>query len=266
VRELTKALDNSKKESAGYMAEIELIAKEFESMQEQNARLVLQLSEKDDANTKLMSERIKSEQQQHLLREEGKTLAAQLKVAGEVAAAQKDLLLKEEAKVRSLEEQLLKANEQLALLNSTIELHKRTARDSAQQMIDLRAKLEFTTKTMEDLKKKVEEQTAVLEREEEHSSRLLEERNVLKRKLERLATRTADSLIEEELASVKKMLRCPVCDDRMKDTVITRCYHVFCNECVRNRLAVRNRKCPTCARSFGESDVHSIYLNLTKDD
>lgn len=39
-------------------------------MQEQNIRLMQQLREKDDANLKLMSERIKSTQIQKLLREE----------------------------------------------------------------------------------------------------------------------------------------------------------------------------------------------------
>ena len=43
-------------------------------MQEQNLRLLQQLREKDDANFKLMSERIKSNQIQKLLREEKEVL------------------------------------------------------------------------------------------------------------------------------------------------------------------------------------------------
>ena len=42
----------------------------FEDMQEQNLRLMQQLREKDDANFKLMGEKIKSNQVHKLLREE----------------------------------------------------------------------------------------------------------------------------------------------------------------------------------------------------
>lgn len=50
----------------------------FEDMQEQNSRLLLQLREKDDANFKLMSERIKSNQIYKLLKEEKEELADQV--------------------------------------------------------------------------------------------------------------------------------------------------------------------------------------------
>ena len=41
---------------------MEVTGQAFEDMQEQNSRLIQQLREKDDANFKLMSERIKSNQ------------------------------------------------------------------------------------------------------------------------------------------------------------------------------------------------------------
>lgn len=50
----------------------------FEDMQEQNSRLLQQLREKDDANFKLMSERIKSNQIYKLLKEEKEDLADQV--------------------------------------------------------------------------------------------------------------------------------------------------------------------------------------------
>lgn len=112
-----------------------------------------------------------------------------------------------------------------------------------------------------EYKKKVDEQSSVLERGDDKIARLMEERTLLKRKLERLSARgSVDALLEEEVTTLRvryahgdlccinpkplfqqKMLRCPVCNDNMKDTVITRCYHVFCNPCVKSRLQLRNR-------------------------
>lgn len=60
------------------MSEMDVTGQAFEDMQEQNSRLLQQLREKDDANFKLMSERIKSNQIYKLLKEEKEELADQV--------------------------------------------------------------------------------------------------------------------------------------------------------------------------------------------
>lgn len=60
------------------LSEMDVTGQAFEDMQEQNSRLMQQLREKDDANFKLMSERIKSNQIYKLLREEKEELADQV--------------------------------------------------------------------------------------------------------------------------------------------------------------------------------------------
>lgn len=61
---------------------MEVTGQAFEDMQEQNSRLIQQLREKDDANFKLMSERIKSNQIQRLAREERDMLMQQVNTLG----------------------------------------------------------------------------------------------------------------------------------------------------------------------------------------
>ncbi|ELR16638.1 zinc finger, C3HC4 type (RING finger) domain containing protein [Acanthamoeba castellanii str. Neff] len=263
IRELQKSLDATKAENAAYLSEMEVISKEFESTMEQNTRLLHELSDKDETTTKLMSDRIKSEQLQNQLREETKQLQFQIKLAGERYEQQKELLKREETKAKMIEEQMIKANEQISSFTNLIEAHKRAARDAAQQLVEFKAKLDQATAALAEYKKKLDEQSSALERGEDKISRLMEERNTLKRKVERLSARgSVDTLLEEEVSTLRKMLRCPVCNDNMKDTVITRCFHVFCNPCVKSRLQLRNRKCPGCAKPFGENDVHSIYLGF----
>lgn len=263
IRELQKSLDATKAENAAYLSEMEVISKEFESTMEQNTRLLHELSDKDETTTKLMSDRIKSEQLQNQLREETKQLQVQIKLAGERYEQQKELLKREETKAKMIEEQMIKANEQISSFTNMIEAHKRATRDAAQQLVEFKAKLDQATAALADYKKKLDEQSNALERGEDKIARLMEERNTLKRKVERLSARgSVDTLLEEEVSTLRKMLRCPVCNDNMKDTVITRCFHVFCNPCVKSRLQLRNRKCPGCAKPFGENDVHSIYLGF----
>lgn len=65
-------------EEEALLSEMDVTGQAFEDMQEQNSRLLQQLREKDDANFKLMSERIKSNQIYKLLREEKEELADQV--------------------------------------------------------------------------------------------------------------------------------------------------------------------------------------------
>lgn len=84
-------------EEDALLSEMDVTGQAFEDMQEQNIRLMQQLREKDDANFKLMSERIKSNQIHKLLKEEKEELADQLltlktQVRHETSAAWKDRL------------------------------------------------------------------------------------------------------------------------------------------------------------------------------
>lgn len=65
-------------EEEALLSEMDVTGQAFEDMQEQNLRLLQQLREKDDANFKLMSERIKANQIHKLLREEKDELAEQV--------------------------------------------------------------------------------------------------------------------------------------------------------------------------------------------
>lgn len=56
------------------------------------------------------------------------------------------------------------------------------------------------------------------------------------------------------------MLRCSVCKDRFKSVAITRCFHLFCKECIDENLRNRQRKCPACGEKFGQDDVTNIFF------
>lgn len=56
------------------------------------------------------------------------------------------------------------------------------------------------------------------------------------------------------------MLRCSVCKDRFKDCAITRCFHLFCKECIEENLRNRHRKCPACGEKFGADDIQRVFF------
>lgn len=65
---------------------------------------------------------------------------------------------------------------------------------------------------------------------------------------------------EEELQGYRSMVKCSVCSKNWKDTALTVCGHVFCQQCTRERLNARLRRCPTCNRGFSANDLLSIHL------
>ncbi|XP_066038015.1 E3 ubiquitin-protein ligase BRE1A-like isoform X2 [Chamaea fasciata] len=69
-----------------------------------------------------------------------------------------------------------------------------------------------------------------------------------------------DEILMEEIKDYKARLTCPCCNMRKKDAVLTKCFHVFCFECVKTRYDTRQHKCPKCNAAFGANDFHRIYI------
>jgi E3 ubiquitin-protein ligase BRE1 len=69
-----------------------------------------------------------------------------------------------------------------------------------------------------------------------------------------------DGSLTDELVIYKELLKCNSCHVRQKDTVLTKCMHVFCKHCIDARLETRQRKCPNCGEPFGMNDVKQIFL------
>ncbi|KAL6479906.1 hypothetical protein MHYP_G00109390 [Metynnis hypsauchen] len=87
----------------------------------------------------------------------------------------------------------------------------------------------------------------------------------LRRKIEKAKKpaeniRNGDEILNQEIIEYKARLTCPCCNSRMKDAVLTKCFHVFCFECVKTRYDTRQRKCPKCNAAFGANDFHRIYI------
>jgi len=63
-----------------------------------------------------------------------------------------------------------------------------------------------------------------------------------------------------ELDYYKKKVTCPICNQRERNTLLTKCYHVFCDICVKKTLSSRLRRCPACKKSFGIEGYREVFL------
>lgn len=253
-------------EEEALLNEMEVTGQAFEDMQEQNSRLIQQLREKDDANFKLMSERIKSNQLHKLAREEKDVLKEQVGTLTTQVDAANLVVRKLEEKERILQNTLTTVEKELTLRQQAMEMHKRKAIESAQSAADLKLHLEKYHSQMKEAQQVVAEKTSSLEAEAYKTKRLQEEIMQLKRKAERmkkmeLAGTTLDEVMMEEIREYKETLTCPSCKVKRKDAVLSKCFHVFCYDCLKTRYETRQRKCPKCNCAFGANDYHRLYLS-----
>ncbi|CAH1101653.1 unnamed protein product [Psylliodes chrysocephalus] len=253
-------------EEEALLNEMEVTGQAFEDMQEQNSRLIQQLREKDDANFKLMSERIKSNQLHKLAREEKDVLKEQVSTLTTQVDAGNLVVRKLEEKERILQNTLATVEKELALRQQAMEMHKRKAIESAQSAADLKLHLEKYHSQMKEAQQVVAEKTSSLEAEAYKTKRLQEEIAQLRRKAERMkkmemAGTTLDEVMMEEIREYKETLTCPSCKVKRKDAVLSKCFHVFCYDCLKTRYETRQRKCPKCNCAFGANDYHRLYLS-----
>uniref|UniRef100_A0AAY4ASC2 E3 ubiquitin protein ligase n=1 Tax=Denticeps clupeoides TaxID=299321 RepID=A0AAY4ASC2_9TELE len=264
IDHLQKKLAATKQEEEALLSEMDVTGQAFEDMQEQNSRLMQQLREKDDANFKLMSERIKSNQIYKLLREEKEELADQVLTFKTQVDAQLLVVQKLEEKEGILQSSLATLEKELTIRTQALELNKRKAVEAAQLAEDLKVQLEHTQAKMREIQASVLDNRTARERERGNLNRAQEDLSRLRRKLEKQKKMEvytdADEILQEEINQYKAKLRCPCCNTRDKETVLTKCFHVFCYECLKTRYDTRQRKCPKCNAAFGANDFHRIYI------
>lgn len=232
-----------------------------------------------------MSERIKSNQLHKLAREEKDVLKEQVSTLTTQVEAANLVVRKLEEKERILQNTLTTVEKELALRQQAMEMHKRKAIESAQSAADLKlhlgnclhkvklfivnllffSLLEKYHAQMKEAQQVVAEKTSSLEAEAYKTKRLQEEIAQLKRKAERmkkmeLAGTTLDEVMMEEIREYKETLTCPSCKVKRKDAVLSKCFHVFCYDCLKTRYETRQRKCPKCNCAFGANDYHRLYF------
>nr|XP_002119359.1 E3 ubiquitin-protein ligase BRE1B [Ciona intestinalis] len=264
IIELRRNLSATKQEEEALLSEMDVTGQAFEDMQEQNMRLLQQLREKDDANFKLMSERIKANQVHKLLQEEKSVLQDQNNTLHMQVDSQNQVVRMLEEKERSLQGTLVTMEKELNLRSQIMDLHKRKAVEMTQIREDLLRDVEKKKERLSILEESMDRKVENLEEEHFKLSRLQEDGAKLRRKLEKHKKTeglySADEVLMEEIKEYKTKLRCPCCNVNNKDAVLTKCFHVFCIKCIKTRYETRQRKCPKCNAGFGGNDFHRIYI------
>jgi len=262
--DLRRRLMKKKTEQEQLAKECESVGNAYDDMFEQNARLMQQLKEKDDANFKLMAEKINSKQVQANLKKEAETLEELNKVVNLQLNQKEELIKSLEEKEKGFFTQTTHYIKQQQILNQISELNQKKAKECAQELEDKKRELESCKQKVEVMRNTLDQKIEAYEEDQFKFSRIKEDNTKLKKKVDKhkktASLLTYDEVLMEENKEYKLKLTCPICNVQPKDTVLTKCYHVFCHKCIQKRYETRQRKCPKCQNGFGHNDFHKIYI------
>ncbi|MCO5583634.1 hypothetical protein L7F22_037547 [Adiantum nelumboides] len=264
AHDASEVLRMKSEEGDVYLTEIETIGQAYEDMQTQNQRLLQQISERDDYNLKLIFEGFKTKQVHASLVEEKQSLTNQLRHINSLGECYKLRAARLEEQARAYSEQVGKAVEDARQQSIALEQAKQKFADTEKELSTSKATLQDATSELEKQRSMMMEAETQLEKERFERRRLQEELAMLNMKAGRLNVHhDSGALVEklqEEIKEYKAILKCGICNDRSKEVVITKCFHLFCNPCVQKSLDTRHRKCPACGAVFGPNDVRTVYI------
>uniref|UniRef100_A0A1J3ITI9 E3 ubiquitin protein ligase n=1 Tax=Noccaea caerulescens TaxID=107243 RepID=A0A1J3ITI9_NOCCA len=266
-RDVAKHSDilKSKHEEHGtYLSEIQTIGNAYEDIVPQNQQLLLQVTERDDYNIKLFLEGITSRQMQDALLIDKYIMDKGIQQASATASFLSKKSLRIEDQLRFCTDQVQKLAEDRYQKSVALENLQKKRADIGNGLEQARSRLEESHSKVEQSRVDYGALELQLEIERFNRRRIEEEMEIAKTKVSRLRSlvegSSAIQKLRQELSEFKEILKCKACNDRPKEVVITKCYHLFCNPCVQKLTGTRQRKCPTCSASFGANDIKPIYI------
>lgn len=279
IQKLELQIKSYQQTEDGLMMEIETTTKNFsrlESRQQEHASVI---AHKDDMITKLLSEKTKYDQKLSVLNKEKDSHSNKVIALGKQTQRQTELLqqLEETEKLKAVA--ISDLERELAQQKVVTLTHERAAQESRGHIDALTVMIEKSANKYQEHNNAVREKEEIIDRirgkvqsmEEEARTRDVQIKNARKRlQAANLSTdlnATVETPSDQEIAQLKSDLhdqkiitQCSICKLRLKNHVITKCMHVFCRQCIDERLESRQRKCMQCAGPFGASDVQLIYL------
>mgnify|MGYP003564541240 FL=1 len=263
IKSLKEELETERLTNDSLISELEITNKAYEEMSAKREQLAKQLAQQEQTYNQVVQERLKETSVQSLHNQEIQAYEEKLSTKDQLIEELKILNLKTESQltekqnlVESLESnyQDLQTRVEKFIIDNYEEIKKalevKNLRESYQEGLETAQKqAEETGKELSDTKLQVQLSGKKIEELEGKLRKAHDVENL----------KSTDERLNNEVARYRKMVRCFLCSDRIKDVVIAKCFHAFCRQCIEENLAKRQRKCPTCQTKFGADDVKTFW-------
>ncbi|RFN50338.1 e3 ubiquitin-protein ligase bre1 [Fusarium flagelliforme] len=245
--------------------ELPAIEKAYKKMKDLAHRKAMDFNATEERMSILIAEKSKADQKYFAARKDADTrnneirsLRHQNSKSSEIIAQLKDLESQNRTLLGNLEKQLSdlkQSNASLMTENKKMEAMSFDAVRRTESLNKQVADLTNLVKSKDAASAVVRERNVMQEAEVEKMKVRLEhaqkERDNWKNKA------LSNSSEEEEM--LRTFALCTVCRNNFKNTALKQCGHLFCSQCVDDRISNRMRKCPTCSRAFDKMDVMPVH-------
>ncbi|KAF1761914.1 hypothetical protein GCK72_010173 [Caenorhabditis remanei] len=246
--------------------ELETICVAVEEEQERNAQLFTEKREQEDRNLKLMNDRMIQNQVLSRLREKLGCLENKAQTDAQIAKMHEFEKKSSDELNTKLSDSLHFKSTELTRVTNLLETHRK----QMQEVGMARDEFQIKSERNESQLKQIQELFGSKSRENEEikfkRQRAEEELETIRLKYERAKRNDScsgqggDQVLEEANRQMKETLTCPSCKTRPKDCIMLKCYHLFCETCIKTMYDTRQRKCPKCNSNFGANDFHRIFI------
>ncbi|KAK6218997.1 spindle assembly checkpoint kinase [Pestalotiopsis sp. IQ-011] len=218
-------------------------------------RINIALAEKAKANQKYFDAR----RNHDALTEELKKVRLHNSKNSEVISQLKENEIQSRTMAANLEKQIADLKQANA---STISENKRTESNNMEILKRYEAlksqiaELNSLAKSKDTASATAKERASILETENEKLKVRLES---MSKDRDKWKTKSLSNSSEEE-EMLRKLATCSVCHNNFKNTAIKTCGHIFCRNCINDRINNRMRKCPNCSKMFDKLDIMTVHL------
>eukprot|EP00472_Partenskyella_glossopodia_P009428 CAMPEP_0197515006 /NCGR_PEP_ID=MMETSP1318-20131121/268_1 /TAXON_ID=552666 /ORGANISM="Partenskyella glossopodia, Strain RCC365" /LENGTH=375 /DNA_ID=CAMNT_0043063253 /DNA_START=3 /DNA_END=1130 /DNA_ORIENTATION=- len=263
VVELSSSLEEQKDLVKEMESELDEMGESYDFIEEDNRNLKEQLKDAEKERFKMYENRDRLQDSLRIAKDEKKLLVLK-------ASAVVEQLKEKSALNRKLDEAVVsykKEGEQKLVIIRDLQLQIEALRRSANQATMDKEKLtglaDQKSQTANSLQKQVQKL------QEKHNqltqAKIKMEKEIGRQKKKLMLFRKGggeayDKDLKFQLDSIQRRIKCELCSENEKSVCITRCMHMFCRKCIDKALGVRNRNCPSCAKSFSKSDVKDFWL------
>jgi len=170
------------------------------------------------------------------------------------------------ASERSLRDQLNTRDQSVQVMQEAIDVYVATIQGLTTEKGDLDTRSKADQRKAEDIGLKWTEQVKLTDKYKSEVSRLEATLARKKSELDRQSkvkgapTSVKEAQLQGEVDKCMSLLKCSTCKLNLRTTVLTKCMHTFCKQCVDARISTRQRKCPACNLAFGQGDVQQLYF------
>ncbi|TXT05998.1 hypothetical protein VHUM_03759 [Vanrija humicola] len=266
-------LSQAEESTNALYAEVEGLSSAWDGLEKTLKDKVYDLRDAENNVKRLATEKAKADNKFFDAMRMRDAVEADLKNTQRVVDKQTKLLEKGQETEKAMTAQISAQDKALTTLkNSSLELQTQVATASSERrQLELRLQQSQgqLSEAQQLLHQRVAEAAAASQARTKAEEELEAAQRQVKKSKEKLEQLTAagaagnmsvgEAHIREEREKLLKLLRCSTCHLNFKQQVLTKCMHTFCKDCIDQRIATRQRKCPACGVAFSKEDVGTLY-------